>query len=408
MSRETILSLLEQGSSQENIRALAQEDFDQVEAVLAERHTEKALRQTLQRVLDAQREMALTAQAGDADDQSFAAATAAFYSFLASLPPDVFAFVNLVFYRAGKNDLPAAWSRLFEGSLPRREDLPVIQSVRPTSYVMQVDNVFRHLPQLQEQNSVYAGHKGRREINTMVSLAVPRQFWLEGKNQMDAYDKAVLNGVNSLLENGTVNFTIPMLYHAMTGKTNPTVDEGLLRELQSRIERMRRTMITIDLSEELEARYLDIGLTDPRVEGYLLPMSLISARVNGKEVQVYHLLDTPPMLAYAKLKRQLATVPLSLLNAPLNNNATTIPLKNYIISRCEGMRNRNNSLKSNKILFSSIYAELGEQEAGKVRKKRIRDYTEIILQHMVDRGYLKGYRLVKTGRTIDAVEIELG
>ena len=114
------------------------------------------------------------------------------------------------------------------------------------------------------------------------------------------------------------------------------------------------------------------------------------------------------MLAYAKLKRQLATVPLSLLNAPLNNNATTIPLKNYLISRCEGMRNRNNSLKSNKILFSSIYAELGEEDAGKVRKKRIRDYTEIILQHMVDRGYLKGYRLVKSGRTIDAVEIELG
>ena len=43
-----------------------------------------------------------------------------------------------------------------------------------------------------------------------------------------------------------------------------------------------------------------------------------------------------------------------------------------------------------------------------MRKKRSRDYTEIILQHMVDRGYLKGYRLVKSGRTIDAVEIELG
>ena len=126
---------------------------------------------------------------------------------------------------------------------------------------MQVDNVFRHLPQLQEQNAVYAGRKGKREINTMVSLAVPRQFWLEGKNQMDSYDKAVLNGVNSLLENGTVNFTIPMLYHAMTGKTNPTVDEGLLQELQGRIERMRRTMITIDLSEELEAKFMELELS---------------------------------------------------------------------------------------------------------------------------------------------------
>ena len=113
------------------------------------------------------------------------------------------------------------------------------------------------------------------------------------------------------------------------------------------------------------------------------------------------------MLAYARLKRQLATVPLSLLNAPLNNNATTIPLKNYLIARCESMRNSNNRIKSNKILFSAIYEELGEQEAGKVRKKRIRDYTQVILDHMIDQKYIKGYTLTKSGRTIDGIEVKL-
>ena len=410
MSRDTVAALLDQPTGQEGVHALAREDFALVEAEMRRRYPEKKLRDTLDHVLKAQAEMARAAREPGGEDQAFAAATAGFYTYLAGLPGDLFTFLNLLFYLAGKNALPAAWAGAFTGSAPALTGgrMLSIQSVRPTSYVMQVDNVFRHLPELQAQNTVYAGRKGKKEINTMVSLALPRQFELEGKNRMDAYDKAVLNGVNSLLENGTVNFTIPMLYHAMTGKTNPTVDEGLLHELQNRIELMRRTLITIDLSEELEARYLDIGLTEPQVQGYLLPANKISARINGREVQVYHLLDTPPMLAYAKLKRQLATVPLSLLNAPLNNNATTIPLKNYLISRCEGMRNPHNSLKSNKILFRSIYAELGEEDAGKVRKKRIRDYTEVVLKHMVDKGYLKRYTFTKSGRTIDGVEVELG
>lgn len=410
MTKKRILELLcEPGSKQENIELLAKEDLAKIESVLAKRYPQEVVEKAFRRLADAEQKMMEAMGHGKQNsEQKLAQATAKFYEVVCSIPTDLLTFLKLVFYLSRKNALPEHWGEQFSKTpAAKAGGLPNIQSVRPSNYVMQVDNVFRNLPQLQQENCVYAGKKGRKEINTLVSLAFPEQFELEGIHKMDAYDKAVLNGVNSLLENGTVNFTIPMLYHAMTGKENPTVDEGLLAELQRRIERMRRTLITIDLSEELKANYIEIPITQTTVQGYLLPLNLISARINGKPVQVYHLLDMPPMFAYAKLKHQLATVPLAVLNAPLNNNSTTIPLKNYLISRCESMRNANNRIKSNKILFEAIYAELGEENAGKVRKKRIRDYTEIVLQHMIEQKYIKSYVLTKSGRSIDGIELKL-
>lgn len=411
MTKKQIVALLsEQGSKQENIDALATEKFEKIEKIIAQSYPLEQVQNSFQRLSRAEQKMMQVMERGkEMSELDMAQATASFYEVICSIPTDLLTFLKLIFYlvRHQKESLPDHWAEKFEKKPAPQSNLMNIQSVRPVNYVMQVDNVFRNLPNLQSQNTVYAGRKGRKEINTLVSLSLPEQFALEGINQMDGYDKAVLNGVNSLLANGTVNFTIPMLYHAMTGKENPTVDEGLLQELQRRIEQMRRTLITIDLTEELQAKYLDVDITQPQVQGYLLPLNLISARINGRPVQVYHLLDVPPMLAYAKMKRQLATVPLSLLNAPLNNNATTIPLKNYIIARCESMKNGNNRIKSNKILFEAIYAELGEENANKVRKKRIRDYTEIILTHMIDHNYLKSYTLTKKGRSIDGIEIRL-
>ena len=108
---------------------------------------------------------------------------------------------------------------------------------------------------------------------------------------------------------------------------------------------------------------------------------------------------------YAKLKHQIATVPIKLLTAPINNNATTIPLKNYLLFRIEGMKNKHNQIMSNRILYASIYEELTEQDANKTRKKRIRDYTKIILNYFISEGYIKSYEETKKGKTIDGITI---
>lgn len=215
------------------------------------------------------------------------------------------------------------------------------------------------------------------------------------------------------MESGNTVFSIGMLYHTMTGRQNPSVDEALYEELSGKLEKMRRMLLSIDLSEENEARYFTtrdgerLEIKDLVIEGYLLPLNKVTGTVNGKRTELYQIIQAPPLYTYSKLKRQLASVELSLLSAPVNNNATTIPLKTYLLQRIEMMRNENNTIRSNCILYESLYQELGEEYAGKTRRKRIRTYSATILDYFVQCGYISGYWEYRSGRSVAGIRIEL-
>lgn len=280
----------------------------------------------------------------------------------------------------------------------------------PSRYSVLTDAISRNLARLlPDENEVYVGTapgKDKHSISSVVTMDFPAAIQVEG-GYLTSYDKAILNGVSSLLLAGTSYFTIPMLYHAMTGIENPSMNATATENLRSRLEYMRRTMIRIDCTDEAAAHFLQDDVQKFIISQYLLPMGRIEAVLNGREVEAYYLIDNPPLYQYASSKRQLSLVDLSLLNAPLNNNASTIVLKNYILSRIEGMKNPRNHLVSHKILFTSVFQELGEEEPTKLRRKRIRDYTETFLEYLVAKQYIRSYRLTRDGRTIDGVEIRL-
>lgn len=286
---------------------------------------------------------------------------------------------------------------------------PSIQNVRPRNYVMPIDPITNKLAQLKEFNEVTVARRKNLTVQTAVTLDCPEHMKIYGDFNLTNYDKSIINGVVSILESGNRNFTIPMLYHAMTGKENPTVDEITFEELKWKLDTMRRLSIRIDLTEEIRAhlieRRIDGGIESFSIEGYLLPLNKYSGVINGKRSEMYQIIDTPPLHSYAKLKKQIASVSIDLLKAPLNNTATTIPLKTYLLGRIEAMKNENNSMTRDKILFSSIYRELGAEEADKKRKKRIRDYTEVVLTHFASLSYITKYQMIKEGRTITGVRI---
>lgn len=289
--------------------------------------------------------------------------------------------------------------------------LPALQVTRPKAYVMPVDAISNRLAQLRNFNRINVSSRKKNTVYTAVTIDSPAHMQIDGNLKLTNYDKSIINGVASILESGNTNFTIPMLYHAMTGKENPSLDAALIDELRARLDIMRRLMITIDLTEEVKEHLIGQlpadaeGIESFTIEGSLLPLNKYTGIINGQKSELYQIIDTPPLHNYAKMKNQIATVPISLLKAPLNNNNTTIPLKNYLITRIEGMKNPHNRLKQNKILFESIYRELGVQDRDKKIKKRIRDYTEIILKHFISEGYIRQYDILKEGRTIRAVQI---
>lgn len=342
-------------------------------------------------------------------------ATKSYYQFVGHLPEDVRRFFLSLFDSTNPDSEPLDdLSRLLDVAVPPiRQMLPSIQAIRPKKYIMQIDAITGQLPALTDNNQLKVGTRGNQPIKTTVTLDIPDHMRIEGGTVLSTYDKSIINGVTSLLESGNSVFSIPMLYHAMTGKQNPTVDEQLFEEINGKLEKMRRLMINIDLTEENKAQFIPgadgemIEISDMKIEGYLLPLNKVTAVVNGKKTEVFQLLSNPPLYTYSKLKRQLASVPISLLSAPINNNATTIPLKTYLLQRIELMKNKNNSIKSNTILYSSIYSELGDAKANKTRKMRIRTYTTTILEYFKELEYISGYSEYKSGRSIAGVKIEL-
>lgn len=48
-----------------------------------------------------------------------------------------------------------------------KQRLVNIQSIRPTNYVMQVDNVFRNLPQLEGETMIYVAAKGAKKLTRL-------------------------------------------------------------------------------------------------------------------------------------------------------------------------------------------------------------------------------------------------
>ena len=308
------------------------------------------------------------------------------------------------------------------GTLSERLLLSTANQNALTRYSMLTDSISRNLSKLlpEEENEVFVGKSAGKNVSTIVTMDFPKKVMLDGGGYLTNFDKAILNGVSSLLIAGTIYFTIPMLYHAMSGNENPSMREVAVKTIRDRLEFMRHSTITLDITEEAAANFLKIGqdLQSLNVSRYLLPMNRMNAVLNGRDVEAYFLIDTPPLFQYASSKRQISLVDMELLNVHftadsplagtgLNNTPATIVLKNYLLTRIEGMKNQHNRLQSRKILFSSIYEELGEPSPIKQRRQRLRNYTEIYLEYLTQQNYISGYAFTRTGRSVDGVEIVL-
>lgn len=339
-------------------------------------------------------------------------ATQDYYTYIGTLPDDLRQFF-LSLANASDTEIQDLAELLETSVALDRSSLLTAQAIRPKSYIMQIDTITNQLATLGEQTQLRVGGRRCKPVLTTVTLDMPDHMKIEGGRQLSTYDKSIVNGVTSLLESGNTVFSIPMLYHAMTGRQNPTVDENLYEELSAKLEQMRRMMLTIDISEENEAHYFTnekgetVELQNLQIEGYLLPLNKVTGLVNGKKAELYQIIQHPPLYSYSKIRRQLASVNISLLGAPVNNNSTTIPLKTYLLQRIELMKNQKNKITQTKILYESVYSELGASAANKTRKMRIRNYTTTILQYFTDQSYIAAYSEYKKGRSVAGVDIFL-
>lgn len=341
-------------------------------------------------------------------------------------------------------------------------ELPRLQSVIPAKHTMPnnyLANELQHggiidagklnLPVLGD------GQKARRGGELITTSVIATYQPGEGvtiKGNFTEYDRQVQDAICSLHEYGDIGhtFTPAMVYRAMTNGTDsekPSPQQ--IGAVTRSIEKQRHIFVQVDASAEFEKR----GITDIngnpirfKVDDYLLSLKGLEVTAGGKTVKGYYIKDTPLLLQYAKLTKQLLTVKSDLLDIrridskgniceSIPNTESRIVIKGYLLRRIEvikhdiarakdnfrkynGRRKKEPTLpekkdsdfmqQSNRILFETIFEETGQQTSDRRTQKNNRDYAMQCLDYWKANGHIKGYSIVKGARnTIRGIDLAL-
>jgi hypothetical protein len=230
--------------------------------------------------------------------------------------------------------------------------------------------------------------------------------------KLTAYDRVVHDAVCTLAVAGNQYFTPDMVYRAMNGLTETTfVSPQAVGAVTKSIDKLRQTFIKIDCTSQIKDRSEDTQII---YDGYLLALDGVTVKRAGVKggvlKQGYQLLSLPVLYRYANGINQVISVPFELLDTKDTGNSTdeVIVIKNYLIKRIALMKNKNNSVKGNKIAYEAIFKELQIEESRLTPKKafQIRNHAKSILELWKTRDhFIKGFDEYKEGNSFKGIEI---
>lgn len=140
------------------------------------------------------------------------------------------------------------------------------------------------------------------------------------------FDKRVMTAINTLWENSETNTTLSRVYTATGGKGRPAAVD--IEKIKNSIVKQMKIVLT--LSNKLE---VDQGYNYDAFEytGNLLLVRLLTAKKDNKTVegriQIY---GKPPLIDFAKKRDQITTIPLKMLQAPINKTERNLAIEDYL------------------------------------------------------------------------------
>jgi len=287
-----------------------------------------------------------------------------------------------------------------------------VATYRPRDFLKTGDRISNDIVKLgQEGEAVYRTGKrtshGMEAVTTRVSFAYKNVdiFAPRGGDEDDrgftSLDKEVHDAVVSLYAAGNKVFSPAMVYRTMAGKNEASfVPPEKLREVTASIYKCMSSIITIDAREDARFDGLDAMYSQN-----LIYAKAVTLKTKGWEVSAFMLIDEPVLYKYAKIKRQIFSVPLHVLDTPPSKTNDVIVLQGYLIRVVEGLR-RTTKLP-NVVLYSTLYELIGCQGAAKQKLQRIRTHVKSILNYWVEIGYIQGFTETTKDRAKHSIQLEV-
>lgn len=231
----------------------------------------------------------------------------------------------------------------------------------------------------------------RKEINILYSI----NFDDLGENlqiskKLTQYDKRVYIAAAGLYNAGNEVITLHQIYTAMGGTGNPSNDQR--EKISTAITKMQSARISVDNSMEATAYNYEKFV----YSSYLLPIERVKRIVNGNLVEeAIHLFREPPLMTFARQRKQITTIPIRLLNSPLSKTDLNLAIEDYLLERIARAKDGHSSCK---ILYKTICDKAG---AVNVRQQqRVPERVERYLAHCAKEGFIASFKTAADGVTI--------
>lgn len=251
------------------------------------------------------------------------------------------------------------------------------------------------------------GKKKKQELNLTYSIDFNalEEEGAKVSKRLTPTDKRVYVAIAALFNAGNEKITLEQIHRAMGG-TTPKPAPNQKKRINESVYKMARAWITIDDTAEHEAYNYDIdehradkkGWTGGRYDGPLLPIERGQTIVNGKLADAaIHLFREPPMLTFAKLKNQITTIDIKLLQSPANKTDGNLLIEDYLLTRITRAKNTKGR-KSEKILFKTLFDKAGVTD--KKQRQRAPGKIEAYLKYYQQEGFIKSYTMELDSVTI--------
>ena len=234
-----------------------------------------------------------------------------------------------------------------------------------------------------------AKDKGK-EVNINVGLhaafapIVPR---------LTVFDLSVMQAAASIYARGSKTFSTNQLYRVLTGADAHTkiTSKATLEAVRKSLDTLQATLITIDAEQQAAlGKYRRYDWNETTFKGYLLPMTKIeTAYYSGNQLTAkcdcWRIIDTPPLLAYSKTIKQVATIPQKVKRLPKGVSAT---VNNICIRDTLLYYIHLNRGKGAKLNYSTLFEAAGADTSNRDTCYKMRKVTRVLLKYWQEIGFI--------------------
>lgn len=224
------------------------------------------------------------------------------------------------------------------------------------------------------------------------------------------FDLSVMQAAASIYASGSKTFSTNQLYRVLTGADAHTkiTSKATLEAVRKSLDTLQATIITIDAEQQAAiGKYRGYDWSETTFKGYLLPMTkLETAYYSGNQLTAkcdcWRIIDTPPLLAYSKTIKQVATIPQKVKRLPKGVSAT---VKNICIRDTLLYYIHLNRGKGVRLNYSTLFEAAGADTSNRDTCYKMRKVTRALLKYWQEIGFMPGETDVITGAKKDIIYI---